>query len=259
MTDLLLIDGDVFPPDGTVEFPAEWAFQGNEPRGETVTYLGMDGGEAGDTTYGPVVLPVPVALHAPDEDCWPDDHTELAVAGATSRWLAMLAACRPGYDVTLTRRLILPPLIDGDPLRTEDHTARARFNQAPLLRPFTDLNRAVVEFILLDGLWYGPEVTDDAPGTVTLPAYAVRTHRMTITLHGTDPVLTNTTTGSVLSYSGSAGTGVTIDVEDARVIAGSVAKFSWNQRLPFRLAPGANVLTCSAGATADITYSPAYL
>lgn len=258
MADTLLIDGTEFPPDGTLEFPYEWAYQGNAPAGDGVTYIGMDGGEVGDATYPPTVVPVLVALHAPAEDCWTDPQDELAMAQANQRWRAMLAACRPGYDVILTRRMTMPPLVDGDPLLTEDHTARARYIQSPLARPFVDLNRAVVEFLNLDGLWYGEEVTDDAPGTLTV-AGDVRTHRMTITLHGTDVVLTNVTTGSVLSYAGSTGTGVTIEVETARMVTGSVANVGWNQRLPFRLTPGENILTCSAGDTADITYQPAYL
>lgn len=254
--DTLLIDGVEFPPDGTLEFPYEWAYAGNEADGDAIAYLGMDGGEVGDGVYPPVVLPIPVALHAAQDDCWPDDQSDLAMAEANQRRRAMLAACKPGYDVTLTRRVSLPPALVGDPVEVQDQTARARFLQAPLSRPFPDLNRAVVEFLLLDGLWYGPGVTVSAPGTRTVDG-DVRTHRMTITLTGTNPVLTNTTTGSVLSYTGDATGGVTIEVETAHVVSGSVALFSWNQRLPFRLTPGDNVLTCTG--TASLTYQPAYL
>lgn len=253
--DTLLIDGVEFPPDGTLEFPAEWAYQGNEPRGDAITYIGMDGGEIGDGAYGPVVLPLPIALHPDQDACWPDDHSDLAMAYANDRRRAMIAACKPGRDVTLTRRT---STVIAGVATAVDQTARARFVQAPVSRPHTDLNRAVVEFILLDGLWYGGEVTIHPAGTFTVDG-DVRTHRMTITLTGTNPVLTNTTTGSVLSYAGSAGAGVTIEVEDGRVVAGSVANFSWNQRLPFRLTPGPNVLTLTGGGTATIVYQPAYL
>ena len=243
MANELLVDGVEFPPDGWVEWPMEWAYAARPASGDATTYLNMDGGSMGDPTYPPTIESIVVSLFGDcDEETW---------GHANQRYRNMIQACKPGRDVVLTRRREYPSNV------VEEQTCRARYIQSSLTRPQVAENQAVVDFVNLDGLWYGDEVIEAAPGTLTVPG-DVRTHRMTVTLTGTDPVLTNTTTGSVLSYTGDATGGVTLEVDSVTVLSGSVANWSWNQRLPFRLLPGENVLTVTGG-TASITYQPAYL
>lgn len=241
--DTLLVDGLELPSSVCLEWPYEWPYQAVEDAGEAITYPGLDGGLPGGSLYPPSVLAVPMTISTGD-DC------EDTLSAANARLLEVRAALKPGREVTLTKRLSRP-----EPDAPLDLTARARLVSMPTTRAAVDVFRAVAEFMLLDGVWYGPEVTI-APGAAVEVLGDTRTHRMTITLTGaTDVTLTNHTNGWSLTF---AGTDCIIENESIAVTSGNPANLSWKKRLPFRLDPGPNNITVSAGS-ASIAYRPAYL
>lgn len=258
MMDTLLIEG-LELPDVCLEWPYEWPYQGNNEAGDVVTYPGIDGGSSSsDPPYPPKVLSVPLTIA--NDGCDYGDDAQL-MAHANARWRAVVAACLPGRNVELTRRMTLPAAVLLDPPVALDTTSLARYVGIITSRPTLDVWRAVVEFMLLDGVWYGPEadVFALAAGTDTLTMEGdTRTHRMTITFNsGASPVLTNLTNGSSVTYAGTPA-GATIDVSTMQVTGGDASLFSWTRRLPFRLEPGPNLLSLSSGSVV-ITPTPAYL
>lgn len=252
MTDTLLIDGAELPYV-TLEWPYEWPYQGNSENGDVVVYPGIDGGVSPtDRSYPPKILSVPVTID--DED----DCTPYPMASSNSRWQAVVSACKPARNVTLTRRMTFPAPDPSDPPVDQDVTSLARYSSMVVARPVVEASQAVLEFLLLEGVWYGDPLVVGT-GAVTVEG-TTRTHRMAITLAGgTDQVLTDVTNGWSLSYSGASGAGVVIDVQNMTVTGGSAENLQWTRRLPFRLDPGANTLSLTGGGTASITYYPAYL
>lgn len=250
--DTLLIDGAELP-HVTLEWPYEWPYQGNPESGDVVVYPGIDGGvSSSDRAYPPKILSVPVSIDD-ETDCGP-----YPMASANLRWQDVVSACKPARNVTLTRRMTLPGATVTDPPVNQDVTSVARYSGMVVARPVVEASQAVIEFMLLEGVWYGDPITIGT-GAVTVEG-TTRTHRMTITLAGgTNQVLTNTTNGWSLSYSGASGAGVVIDVKEMTVTGDSAENLQWTRRLPFRLDPGANTLSLTGGGTASITYHPAYL
>jgi hypothetical protein len=157
--------------------------------------------------------------------------------------------------VTLTRRLAYGT-------GNEQHTALARY--AGGLEPhLIDMAAGHVDLRmrLLDGLWFGPSTT--ITGTATV-AGDVRTRRMTVTFTGgTNPTLTNSTTGDVLTWTGAVGgTPVVVDVEAmsaTRGVSNVSGALSWTRTYPMTLAAGSNTLGITGGGTVSIAYRPAFL
>jgi hypothetical protein len=172
------------------------------------------------------------------------------VTGFNDQLRTLQRLVKPGRKVTLTRRLTFTS-------GTEDHTTVAR------CQPFTpDMltpadGRFVLNFELLDGLWYGTQVsfTRGASSAQTITGDTV-TRRITLTLPGSG-TLTNSTTGTAVTVTGAH----TLNVE-ARTTTGSLANVSsvgdplgaW-----FSLAPGSNTIGWAGSGTATIAYNPAYL
>lgn len=151
---------------------------------------------------------------------------------------------------TLTRRLTLP----GGTVEASSPCTLVSLPQAAMQG--AKACTTVLDFKLLNGYLYGTsDVTITSPGTVTVTGDARTAHLVVTMAAGT---LTNTTTGAVLTYSGS-GTAV-IDVlnwtaSNGADVSGDVSWPAAGHDLWFDLDPGSNVLT----GTASIAYRPAYL
>lgn len=171
------------------------------------------------------------------------------VTGFNDQMRTLKQLVKPGRKVTLTRRLSFG---SGN----EDHTQAAR------CMPFTpDMaspadGKIVLTFALLDGLWYGSQVsfTRGASSAQTITGDTV-TRRITITTTGSG-TLTNSTTGNVLTVTGAH----TLDVEHyttsgslANVAASGDPLGAW-----FSLAPGSNTIGWVGTGTVTIAYNPAY-
>lgn len=158
--------------------------------------------------------------------------------------------------VTLTRRL---SYTSGN----EEHTCRARYSSGldPTLTAAMADGRLALVMKNLDGLWHGPAVTIGAGASVI--GGDVRTRRSVVTFTGgTDPTLTNTTTGDVLSWEGSPGAGVVVDVEDFTATQAGVDVsdgLSWGRTFPLTLRAGSNTLVLTGGGAVSVAYQPAYL
>lgn len=171
------------------------------------------------------------------------------VTGFNDQLRTLRQLVKPGRKVTLTRRLSLTA-------GTEDHTANARcLPFRPDMQSPAD-GKIALEFVLLDGLWYGAQVsfTRGASSAQTI-AGEVTTRRITLTLPGSG-TLTNSTTGTAVTVTGAH----TLDVE-AHTTTGSISAVvasgdplgAW-----FTLAPGSNTIGWAGSGTATIAYKPAY-
>lgn len=118
---------------------------------------------------------------------------------------------------------------------------------------------------LLDGLWYGASTNIAVAAGAHTILGDTRTHRMTLTLAaGAARTITNTTNGFSFTFGTTVPTGgilVDVEAQTATAITGGAdysGYLSWAKTYPFRLNPGSNTLTVSAGSAA-ISYQPAYL
>lgn len=165
--------------------------------------------------------------------------------------------CKVDGTVTLTRRL---SYTSGN----EEHTCTARYLQGldPTLTSAMADGRLVLVMKNLGGLWYGPAVTIGT-GASTI-AGDVRTRKVTVTFTGgTNPALTNSTTGDVLTWTGAVGgTPVVVDVANMRATQGASdvsSALSWTKTFPMTLCAGSNTLALAGGGSVSVAYSPAYL
>lgn len=215
-------------------------------RGDLPTFPGVDGETNADQPFGSFVFPQHLIL------------SNASVAAANDEFRTLKRLCKPGATVTLTKRTTFG---SGD----EDVTATAKLHDIQRSRINPVVVRCVVEWSILSGVWYATSTSSvslvNGANTPTITG-EVRTKNMTVTLTGgTTPSLVNSTTGHALTFTGSMGSPVTINVLNgtATQSATDVSDFlTHTQVLPFALAPGSNSITLSGGGSASITYTPAY-
>lgn len=184
----------------------------------------------------------------------------LAVRGGTQAAFndarrALIRLVKPDGIITATRRL---PFTAAD----EDHTAPARYVgglQPSAMYGMIDAD-LVLSMKILSGLWYGTLTTISASATILGD---VRTRKMTITLTGgTNPTLTNTTTGDSLTWTGTVGgTPIVIDNQTITAMQGATnvsGALSHSRTYPMTFAAGANTLALTGGGSFSIGYYPAY-
>lgn len=161
--------------------------------------------------------------------------------------------------VVLTRRLSYTA-------GSEEHTCTARYLSGldPTLSSAMADGRLALVMKNLDGLWYGAAVTIGT-GTSTVLG-DVRTRKLTVTFTGgSNPALTNSTTGDTLTWTGTVGgTPVVVDVANMTATRGAVDVsngLSWavGRVFPMTLKAGSNSLSLSGGGSVSVAYSPAYL
>lgn len=161
--------------------------------------------------------------------------------------------------VTLTRRLSYTA-------GNEEHTCTARYLSGldPALSSAMADGRLALVMKNLDGLWYGTPVTIGTGTSVVLGD--VRTRKITVTFTGgTNPTLTNSTTGDTLTWTGAVGgTPVIVDVANMIATRGGTdvsSGLSWavGKVFPMTLKAGSNSLSLSGGGSVSVAYSPAYL
>jgi hypothetical protein len=215
-------------------------------RGERPVFPGVDGDTDIEQDYATLVFPQHLVLH------------NASVAEANDEFRTLKKLCKPGQTVTLTKRTTFT---GGD----EDVTATAKLRdiQRSRINPVTA--RCVIEWDILDGVWYGATDTrslSNGLNSVLGVLGDVRTKRMTITLTGgTTPTLTNFTLGYALTYSGSMSSPVTIDVLAGTATQSStdVSQYlSWTKAVPFALRPGTNSIGLTSSGSGSITYYPAF-
>jgi hypothetical protein len=146
----------------------------------------------------------------------------------------------------------------------EEHTCLARYASGldPTLSSAMADGRLVLIMKNLWGLWYGAAVTIGT-GTSSVTG-DVRTRKMTVTFTGgTNPALTNSTTGEVLTWTGTVGgTPVVVDVQAMTATQGATDvsdKLSWSGTYLMTLRAGSNTLSLAGGGSVSVAYSPAYL
>ena len=216
-------------------------------RGDDVTVPDTDGDTwVGERPFNAFQVNLPIGLQGGGQ------------AGFNDARRALIRLVKPDGLVTATRRL---PFGAG----TEDHTASARYVSG--LDPTAMFAMVDGELTLalkiLTGLWYGPSVTISSTGSVTVLG-DVRTRRMTITLTGgTNPTLTNTTTGDSLTWTGTVGgTPIVISNETITATQGGTnvsGLLSHTRTYPMTFAAGANTLALTGGGSFSVAYYPAYL
>jgi hypothetical protein len=170
---------------------------------------------------------------------------------------ALALMCKIGSTVTLTRR---KSYAGGN----EEHTTLARYVSGlgpQQLYAMVDADLTLVMRIL-SGVWYGGTVTI-AAGTSTILGTA-RTRRMTITFTGgTNPSLTNSTTGDSVTWTGTVGgTPVVISNETITALQGATnvsGGLSHSRTYPMTLQPGSNTLVLTGGGSVSIAYAPVHL
>jgi hypothetical protein len=216
-------------------------------RGDDITVSDSDGDTwVDERPFSAFTFNLPLALRGSSQATFND----------ARRALARLV--KPDGTITLTRRL---PFTGGD----EDHTATGRYVGG--LQPSQMYAMIDGDFTLslknLSGLWYGPSATVSATGAVTVLG-DVRTRRMVITLTGgTNPTLTNTTTGDSLTWTGTVGgTPIVIDNQTITALQGATnvtGALSHSRTYPMTLKAGSNTLALTGGGSFSIAYYPAYL
>lgn len=214
-------------------------------RGELPTYPGIDGETNTDQPYGPTVFTQHLVLNG------------ASYTGANDEWRTLVKLCKPGQTVTLTKQMSFGT-------GNESYTALAKLRDIQRARINPVTARCVVEWSILDGVWYGATLTrglSNGLNTVTLSG-EITTKSMTITLTGgTTPTLRNATLDYDLSFSGSMGSAVVIDVLNGTATQSStdVSEFlTWTRSVPFALGVGTNSIILSGGGSASIDYDPAY-
>lgn len=244
--DTILIDGtDV---ETATRFAVDHdGFHGTPPmRGELPTFPGVDGETNVDQPFGPTVFPLQLMLLGED------------VTTANDEMRTLRRLCKPGGTVTLTKQMAFT---SGD----ESHIATGKLRNILVSQPSPESFLAVVEFSILEGVWYGTSTsTTSLSSGLNTPNIGgdVRTKNMTITLTGgTTPQLVNNTTGFALSFNGAMGSPVVIDVLNATATQGATDVsdlLTHTQGLPFALAPGTNQIALFGFGSGSITYTRAY-
>jgi hypothetical protein len=214
-------------------------------RGDDLTVVDADGSTwLDERPFDPFTLPLPLTLRGGSE------------AGFNDLLRTLRRLVKPDRTFTLTRRLSFGS-------GTEDHTALARYVDGlpPQMAPGIVEGDLTLNLRNLDGIWYGPTATVTT-GSVTILG-DVRTHRMTITFTGgTNPTLTNSTTGDSLTWTGTVGgTPVVVDVEAMTATQGVTdvsGALVWNRTYPMTFRAGSNTLAVTGGGTVSTAYAPAY-
>lgn len=247
MYETILIDGTDIKVSG-IRLLTVWEEVLGTPdlRGEDLIVVDADGADdVDDRAFEPFVVNVGLMLRGGDN------------AGFNDAYRTLRRLVKVDGTVTMTRRMSFG---SGN----EEHTCLARYVSG--LGPSTfgmidaDLTLGMKN---LNGLWYGPSTTISSGGTVAV-AGDVRTRRMTVTFSGgTNPTLTNSTTGDALLWSGSpGGTPVIIDVETMTATRGGTnvsGQLSWTRTFPMTLKAGNNSLALTGGGSFAVAYRPAYL
>lgn len=245
-TDTILVDGVDIIASTRWEEDRDGYYAIPPARGDLITYPGVDGETNTDQPFGPTVFTQHLMLEG------------ASYTAANDEWKTLVRLCKPGGTVLLTKRMSF--VSGGD----QDYTAVAKLRDIQRSRVNPVLSRCVVEWSLLDGVWYAPAVTTSLSSGLNSPSIsgAVRTKRMTITLTGgTTPTLVNSTTGHQLHFNGTMSASVIIDVENGTATRSGVdvsEALTWTKLSPFALLPAGNDLVLSGGGTASISYSPAY-
>lgn len=244
-----LVDGNDLAVDG-VELTHDGAglWSGLSEDVGTDTFPGADGGDITDGRFLPYTHSTMYKLRAATQ--------ETAWAGI----VALRRRCKPGRTVTLTRRMPDPDGTDANTLHTT--TARRLTDRPAWLGKrglVVDIDWWVTE------PWHGPS-TNIASGAGTHTILGdTRTYRMTITLAaGAQRTVSNNTNGYFVQFYATVPSGgVLIDVEARTATAITSGTdmsqyLVWPKNLPFRLEPGANVLSTDV-ASFSVDYQPAYL
>jgi hypothetical protein len=216
---------------------------------DVATFNGLDGGTIAGGLFRPFSHSTMYVVRAADAD---------AVWAAIR---SLRRRCKPGQTVTLTRQMPDP---DGTAANT-DHTATARRVADRVSWLGNSAAGVDIDWLITGGPWLGSSVTiASAAGTQTiigdLPARKITA---TLSAGAVNPVITNTTNGYTFRYVGTVPTGgVTVDVLTRKATrvsdSGDVSSaLKWSKRDPFKLVPGSNAITVSAGTLA-LTYYPAY-
>lgn len=215
-------------------------------RGDDITVPDSDGDTSIDERpFNAFQIGLPLAVRGSSQAAFNDAH----------RTLKRLV--KPDGTFTMTRRL---PFTAAD----EDHTATGRYVGG--LQPSQMYAMVDGDFTLslknLSGLWYGVSTTISSTGAVTVLG-DVRTRRMVITLTGgTNPTLSNTTTGDSLTWTGTVGgTPIVIDNQTIIALQGATnvsGALSYSRTYPMTLKAGSNTLALSGGGSFSIAYYPAY-
>lgn len=217
-------------------------------RGELPQFAGIDGVMDVDQPFDSTVISFGLVVVGPTRQQFNDNYKTLR------------RLIKVGKTVTLTRTLSSS---GGDQVAT----AVAKFDgglEPAQMAP--GVFRMVLRMRLLSGLWYGAtSVQSITPGLNTITPFGdTITKRMTVTLTGgTTPTLRNATLDYELSFGGSMGSPVVIDVQTGTATQGATdvtADLTFNRVLPFALLGGStNSITLSSTGSASISYSPAHL
>jgi hypothetical protein len=244
MTDTIKVDGTDLQTAARVLQVWEGVHQTPALRGSLIEFPTKDGSTDADQPFGSSVLGIGLMVQGGSSE----------VTGFNDQYRTLKRLCKPGRTVTLTKEL---SYTTGNESYTQ--TAKLR-SLSPQQQSPADY-KVLVEFTLLDGLWFGSAVTIGA-GTSTVTG-DVRTRRMTVTISGgsSPKTVTNSTNGWALTYTGSTATAVVIDVENMTATQGASdvsGNLSWTRDFPMQLEAGSNTLAISSG-TLSIAYQPAFL
>lgn len=244
MSQTVLFDGTDIRAAG-VRYLEFWdgLYAVGDPRGDDVTVPGVDGDDFVEKSIQAYSLPLDLVLATTGQTEFNDARR------------ALIRLAKPDSTVVLTRQI---PYTSG----TETHSALARYESglAPKMVG-AGAGRLLLTMKILDGVWHGSPVTIGT-GASTI-AGDVRTRRVTVTFTGgTNPVLTNSSTGETLSWTGAVGgTPVVVDVEAQTATRGGVdvsGALSWSGEYPMTLRAGAQTLALAGGGSVAVAYQPAY-
>lgn len=205
--------------------------------GDALDIPGRDGVQEVARTFDATVLTLGLKLRA-----------DVLLTGYNDLKRALVMLCKPGQQITLTRRLSFST-------GNEEHTAPGRYLSGltpTLATPAIGMH--TLSFMVLSGVWFGTQVST-TPSPTRLIAGEVPPRRITLTLPGSG-TLENNTTGASVTVTGAH----TLDVENhttngalANVTASGDPLGAW-----FNLRPGVNDLSWSGSGTPTIAYYPAY-
>jgi hypothetical protein len=252
--DTYLANGEDFSTLGCITEPFDAPYTQSGQRGDLPQYAGIDGAGYSDQPFDPGLLSFEIMLA-------PDCGSEAAQrSNLNTRFRNLRTICRPDRLSTLTRRMSFD---SGN----ETHTANGKLLSITPNHYGPEAMSCLVEFIILDGCWFGGSEAVGAGSAITPTIKGdTRTYHITAVLSAgaVNPVVTNVTNGYSFSYVGTVPTGgVSVDVltRQAKRVSdnGDVSlSLRWAKAQPFRLDPGVNTITDSSGTVA-LTYYPAYL
>lgn len=227
-------------------------FSGPTSRGPDVQYPGIDGSVYTDKPYGADIR----SLHASIGGSCGSGPTDPTNAQSSLR--ALLRLFQRDTTLSIQRQV---PYSTG----TETHETTISVGASQVSWLSAKVANVVIPCTFHDGCWYDLNSVS-ATGLSGTGSVAVsgdlRSERITLTLAaGAARTISNDTNGWQLTYSQTVTTPVVVDVQAGTATAGGVdvsQYLSWVKRLPFRLDPGTQQITVSAG-TADLTYYPAYI